>query len=166
MRWARRALATAGAVAGGAALVQAVGAFRFEVRGSSMRPSLEPGDWLLAIRLRRPRRGDLVVLRHPDRGFEVVKRVVGLPGERVGTDGRRVWIGESAIAEPYAHGTGAPGEWEVPAGHVVVLGDDRGHSTDSRSFGPVHLARLSGRAVLRYWPRPGLLGPPGRLSPR
>lgn len=163
---ARRALATAAAVAGGAALVRALGAFRFEVRGSSMRPSLEPGDWLLAMRPRRPRRGDLVVLRHPDRGFEVVKRVVGLPGERVRTDGRRVWVGGRALAEPYAHGTGASGEWEVPAGHVVVLGDDRGHSTDSRTFGTVNVARLSGRAVIRYWPRPRLLGPSGRLSPR
>lgn len=152
-------LAAAGGAAAAAILV-AVGAFRFEVRGASMRPTLEPGDWLLAVRARRPRRGDIVVLRHPDRRFDIVKRVVGLPGERVHTDGRAVWVDGRSLVEPYARGAGAPGRWHAGPDHVVLLGDDRSLSADSRVFGPVPVSALSGRAVLRYWPRPlGLTTP-------
>ncbi|HEX2030449.1 MAG TPA: signal peptidase I [Actinomycetota bacterium] len=157
MRLGRRALVAAGAAVATAALLRASGAFRFEVRGASMRPTLEPGDWLLAIRSGRPRRGDIVVVRHPGGGPEVVKRVVGLPGERVSTDGRTVWVDGRPATEPYARGAGPPGEWRLGPAEVVVLGDARGLSTDSRSFGPVPLSAVEGRAVLRYWPRPGLL---------
>lgn len=153
----QRALGVLLAAAGAAAALRAAGAFRFEVRGTSMRPTLEPGDWLVAARSRRPRRGDIVVLRHPDRDFEVVKRVVGLPGERIRTDGRAVWIDGRPLTEPYARGAGAPAAWDPGPGQVVVLGDDRTLSTDSRAFGPVPIAVVAGRALLRYWPRPRLL---------
>ena len=62
--------------------------FRVEVAGTSMRPTLEPGDWALAIRVRSVRRGDIVVVEHPERpGFELVKRVVHVAGD-VAPDGR------------------------------------------------------------------------------
>src|SRR6185503_639021 len=67
--------------------------FRVEVAGTSMRPTLEPGDWALAVRVQQVRRGDVVVVEHPERpGFELVKRVVHVAGD-VAPDGRML-IGE------------------------------------------------------------------------
>jgi nickel-type superoxide dismutase maturation protease len=102
--------------------------FRIEVSGSSMRPTLEPGDWALAVVPERARPGDVVVVEHPERpGFEMVKRVVSLPGDRApdGTD---------AIE----------GLW--------VQGDDPSSSTDSRSFGTVPADLVRGRVVAVWWP--------------
>src|ERR1700757_3403686 len=58
--------------------------FRVAIEGASMAPALLPGDWALAVSARRLRRGDVVVVEHPGRpGFEIVKRIVGVPGDRV-----------------------------------------------------------------------------------
>lgn len=116
------------ALAAGAGLLWAVAVlrpFRIAVAGESMRPTLEPGDWLIAVRPRRIRRGRVVVLRRPDLGIEVVKRVAALPGEE---------------------GLG----WD----EYLVLGDNPAHSTDGRSFGPVRRDLIAGVVVARYWPRP------------
>jgi signal peptidase I len=131
--------------------------FRVEVQGPSMAPTLQAGDFVVAVRPRRLHRGDLAVLRHPTHGFEMVKRIVGLPGERIRTDGRTVWVNGHPLAEPHARGWGPPGEWALGPGEYLVLGDDRRLSTDGRSFGAVDRGALVGRAVLRYWPRPRLL---------
>ncbi|HEV8419899.1 MAG TPA: signal peptidase I [Actinomycetota bacterium] len=102
--------------------------FLVEVEGESMAPTLRPGDYLVAVRLRRVRRGSLVVVEHPDRpGYEMVKRVAALPGERV----------EDRIL-------GTDEYW--------VTGDNVDGSSDSRNFGPVGPDVLRGRVVLRYWP--------------
>jgi nickel-type superoxide dismutase maturation protease len=103
--------------------------FRVEVRGSSMLPSLSPGDWALAVATTRYRRGDVVVVEHPARpGFEIVKRLVGLPGD-----------------------LGAGGEVLGPD-EFWVEGDHPEASTDSRSFGPVRREQLVARVRLVYWP--------------
>jgi nickel-type superoxide dismutase maturation protease len=102
--------------------------FRVGVEGDSMMPTLSRGDYLVAVRSRTVRRGSLVVVEHPERpGYEMVKRVVALPGERV----------EDRILEPDEY-------W--------VIGDNPDGSTDSRTFGPVPAAAIRGRVVLRYWP--------------
>jgi len=105
--------------------------FRVEVTGPSMRPTLEPGDWALGVAARRRgiRRGDVVVLEHPERpGFEVVKRIRGIAGDPTPTgrflEGSELW----------------------------VEGDDHTSSTDSRQFGPVSEAQVRGRLVLIWWP--------------
>lgn len=102
------------------------------VENESMRPTLEPGDRLLvdprAYTLHPPVRGDLVVLRDPERpGRLLVKRVVGIPGDTASVGG-----------------TIRPGE-------VAVEGDNPS-SRDSRDFGPVPLAEIRGRAWWRYYP--------------
>ena len=108
--------------------------FRVAVEGVSMRPALEAGDWLVATRRGALRVGSIVVVEHPDRpGFELVKRIGGLPGDRV--DGRLL----------------GPDE-------LWVLGDDADASTDSRTFGPVPRAEIRGVARLRYGPL-GRAGP-------
>lgn len=104
--------------------------FRVVVEGDSMEPTLSPGDQLVAVRPRRLRRGDVVVVRPAERGFEMVKRLAGLPGDRLA--GRTLGAGE---------------HW--------VVGDRPGRSTDSRSFGPVRSSEVTGVVRFRYLPRPG-----------
>jgi mitochondrial inner membrane protease subunit 1 len=103
--------------------------FRVEVRGSSMLPSLSPGDWALAVAASRFRRGDVVVVEHPARpGFEMVKRLVALPGDLT----------------PSGRALGPDEFW--------IEGDRAENSTDSRSFGPVRRENLKARVGLVYWP--------------
>ncbi len=103
--------------------------FRVEVEGASMAPTLLPGDWALAVAARRPRRGDIVVVKHPGRpGYEMVKRVAGLPGDRVG-EGRTL----------------RPDEFWVEGDHEKA-------STDSRHFGPVSGDEIKAKVLLVYWP--------------
>lgn len=118
-----------------------------------MRPTLDPGDFVIAVRTARPRRGDVVVIRHPARPIAVVKRIVGLPGEHVRVERGRVEIGGASLHEPYAHGTGSAGEWRLGPGEHLVLGDERGLSTDGRSFGAIGPGAIEGVVWLRYWPR-------------
>jgi signal peptidase I len=107
------------------------------VEGESMLPTLRPGQRIAVGPLRRPPpRGALVVLRRPRPAgsppLEVVKRVVGLPGERVPLDGGvQVTLG--------------PDEY-------FVLGDNLAGSTDGRAFGPVPASALVGRVRFAYWP--------------
>ncbi len=103
--------------------------FRVEIVGSSMRPALEPGEWALAVVPGRIRRGGVVVVEHPARpGFEMVKRVIAVPGDRA-PDGRVL---------------GGDELW--------VEGDAADGSTDSRAFGPVRRAGVKGSVRLVYWP--------------
>lgn len=100
---------------------------RVAIEGASMAPTLIPGDWCLVVVPRRWRRGDVVVVEHPERpGYEMVKRLVGLPGDDV--DGRKL----------------GPDEHWVRGDHAS--------STDSRSFGPVGRGALRAKVVLIYWP--------------
>lgn len=94
-----------------------------------MAPTLEPGDWAVAVAVSDPRRGDVVVVEHPERpGFEIVKRISGVPGDLV-VDGTTL---------------GPDRYW--------VEGDDPRWSTDSRRFGPVPRERVTARVLLVYWP--------------
>lgn len=117
-----------GAATGVAAVLLASRAFTVEVSGRSMMPTLEPGDWLLAVRAGRIERGDLVVVRHPDRDLELVKRVAALPGEP-----------------------------DLGPDRYLVVGDNPEESTDGRVFGPVKRSSIAGVVVARYRPRPRLL---------
>ncbi|HXJ65111.1 MAG TPA: S26 family signal peptidase, partial [Actinomycetota bacterium] len=104
--------------------------FRAVVSGPSMEPELHDGDVVLALAGRRPRTGDVVVVEHPERdGFEMVKRVAGGPGE---------------VVHLLADGTRLPEPVALRAGEWFVVGDARGASTDSRSFGPVGPGQLHG----------------------
>ena len=104
--------------------------FRVEVSGSSMAPTLLPGDWALAVRSRRLLCGYVVVIEHPGRpGLEMVKRIAAGPGEPA-PDGRVL----------------ADDQWWVE-------GDAPRASTDSREFGPVASAHVKAVVRLIYWPR-------------
>jgi len=134
------------------------------VYGSSMEPNLHTDQRLvvekLSYRLHEPRRGDVVVLRLPERGPELlIKRVVALPGETIEVREGQVMINGAVLPEQYLsqQTRGQYGPVQVPAGHIFVMGDNRGASNDSRVFGPVSQTRIVGRAWVSYWP-PGDLG--------
>jgi len=109
-----------------------------------------------------PERGDIVVFDPPIGGGNdkpYIKRVIGLPGETVTFDGGSVLIDGQRLEEPYIEGgitecPGRPGscETKVPAGEIYVLGDNRDNSSDSRSFGPVDVDDIVGKAWFSYWP--------------
>jgi signal peptidase I len=91
----------------------------------------------------------------------MVKRVIGLPGERVRLVAGRLQVDGVEVAEPYLGG-GAAGDLDVRLGEgqYLVLGDHRAASTDGRDFGPVPAAALTGRVRFAYWP-PRRLPQPG-----
>jgi signal peptidase I len=129
------------------------------VYGSSMEPNLHTDQRLVvekvSYRLHGPRRGDVVVLRLPERGPELlIKRVVGLPGETIEIRSGTIYINDQPLEEPYRvrSANGSYGPTIVPEGNVFVMGDNRGASNDSRIFGPVPLERVVGRAWVSYWP--------------
>ena len=130
---------------------------RFEIKEPSMSPTLEPGDWVLARKRRAvPARGDIVVFTDPSgSGMNLVKRVIGLPGEELAVVDGRVTIGGALLADQWANGVTRPdGEWSIPEGHVWVLGDNRGMSrSDGRAHGPTTLDSIGWHVIARYWPR-------------
>lgn len=129
------------------------------VYGQSMEPNLRTDQRLivekLSYHLHPPRRGDVVVLklRHDDSEL-LIKRVIALPGERVEIRDGRVFINGQVLEEPYLNQitAGQMAPKMVPPLHVFVLGDNRGFSNDSRSFGMVSFADILGRAFFSYWP--------------
>lgn len=119
-----------------------------DVTGPSMLPTLRPGDRILVLPVppRLLRRGDVVVVRDPRRpDRETVKRVAGLPGQRI-----------RPPPAPPTRPTTRDAVIDVPEGHLLVLGDNPALSTDSRAFGPVPTSHLVGRVVARLTP-PGVV---------
>lgn len=154
-RLRKGAFVAAGAALAGLGVARWRGAFRTVVEGNSMAPTLLPGQFLVATRPRHIHRGDVVVVRLPRRGIEAVKRVVGLPGERVRVVAGHAEVDGRKLNEPHASGTGVSGEWSLGAREYLVLGDDRGESTDGRVFVPVPGEAIVGVVRFRYWPRAG-----------
>jgi len=131
----------------------------------SMAATIRVNDRIIAFRLSylfsEPQRYDIIVFRAPDDGVKNVKRVIGLPGERVAIVNGVVYInGVAGIRDefvlPSATGYLGPDfpETVVPDGHFFVLGDARGNSRDSREWmNPfVEEGRILGRAAFRYFP--------------
>lgn len=137
----------------------------FFVRGQSMDPNFENGDYLIideiSYRFRSPQRGEVIVFKSPQSPSQrFIKRIVGLPGEiveikegrvMVHLDGQRQVLDESYYL-PF--GLETPGEVKVSLGEdeYFVLGDNRTFSLDSRRFGSLAEDKIIGRVVLRAWP--------------
>lgn len=121
-----------------------MGPWRVAVVEGSMRPSIEPGDWLLVdpIVRRWPRRGSLVVFREPESDILAIKRVAAIPGDVV--KGVRVTDPDT--------GQDVDVTIRLVPDEAWLLGDDPAVSIDSRRYGPVALERLVGRAWFRYAP--------------
>ncbi len=130
------------------------------VRGASMEPALRDGDLLLVVRGGGiPARGRVAIVSVPseDGPASRVKRVVGLPGERIAFEEGMLFIDGAHHTEPYLRGLPAHPRmdslsWDVGQRHCFALGDNRAHSADSRSFGPIHRDAIVGIVAARLWP--------------
>jgi signal peptidase I len=127
---------------------------RYAVVEASMQPTLEPGDYLIALAQGEIARGAIVVYPDPaGRDRELIKRAVGLGGETLTIAGGQVAIDGTVLAEPWADGPTFPdGEWQIPPGTVFTLGDNRRRSSgDGRASGPIRAAGVFS-VRWRYWP--------------
>jgi signal peptidase I len=131
---------------------------RYRVQGHSMMPTLKEGEYLiinkLSYFLEDPQRGDIVVLHYPrDRNREYIKRIIGLPGDRVEVGNGQVKVNGVVLNEPYINGMPAYQEqtWVVPEDSFFVLGDNRNNSSDSRNWSFLPRSDIVGKASVIYW---------------
>jgi signal peptidase I len=133
----------------------------FKVEGTSMTPGLQPEERILvnkiSYRFEPVHRGDIVVFEFPeDVSKSYIKRVVGLPGERVAIRDGCVYINGNKLEEPYVSGEhrghDTMEELRVKRGHYFVLGDSRTRSADSRVWGLIPSKYIFGKAAVCYWP--------------
>jgi signal peptidase I len=147
----------------------------FKIPSESMKPTLLVGDHILVnkyiygiripligkkvISFATPQRGDVIVFIFPrDRSKDFIKRVIGLPGDKVEVKGREIYINDRLIADPwgvYALGVVTDsknyGPEVVPPGSLFVMGDNRDNSEDSRYWGFVPFDDVLGKAFVMYW---------------
>jgi len=154
----------------------------FKIPSGSMEPTLQVGDHILVnkfiygiklpfinktmIPVSNPERGDVIVFIYPvDESKDFIKRVIGLPGDKVEMVGEKIFINGKPFDDPHGYYSNpgkasaagkAPrfGPVEVPENHLFVMGDNRNHSYDSRFWGFVPLSDVKGEAFIIYWSWP------------
>ncbi len=135
----------------------------YYIPSSSMEPTLVPGERVLVAkfyyRFTEPQRGDIVVFRYPiDSRRNLIKRLVGLPGETIEIKDGLVWVNGASLQGDlfrrtyYDVGYYGQGQHVVPQDSYFVLGDNSENSDDSRFWGYVPRKNILGRAFLVYWP--------------
>jgi signal peptidase I len=167
------------------------------VPSSSMEDTVFKNDWLLATKFNYgstipfttdkiwgkdivPKRGDVVIFSFPlDKSVDFVKRVVGLPGEKIAIkdkkvfiNGRELILGHEKYADPNIINNGESAvrdnmqEITVPKGMVFVMGDNRDNSFDSRFWGPLSIQNIKGKALILYfsWDKNNILKRLGRIG--
>lgn len=136
-----------------------------KIKGQSMHPTFPDGEYLLTQKVsyytKDPQRGDVIVFKPPiSEEDEFIKRIIGLPGETISVKGGKVFINGKVLNESYLKNVYTnPGsflsegeEFSIPEGQYFTMGDNRPHSSDSRSWGPITKKGISGKAWLVYWP--------------
>jgi signal peptidase I len=154
----------------------------FKIPSGSMEPTLLVGDHILVnkflygikipfiqktlVPITNPERGDVLVFIYPvDPSKDFIKRVIGLPGDKVEMIGKTVYINGNPYDDPHGYysPSGGPAESNVkehfgpvnvPKGHLFVMGDNRNHSYDSRFWGFVPIESVKGKAFIIYWSWP------------
>ena len=133
---------------------------RYEVEGHSMEPNFYSTQRVVVSRLHyivgSPQRGDIVVFEHSNRK-NLIKRVIGLPGEVITMEEGQVFVDGVALNEAYINElcrtySCRNNRWELDPDEYFVLGDNRNHSLDSHNFGPIHRDQIVGKVLFRYWP--------------
>lgn len=130
---------------------------RYRIDGSSMNPTLIDGEYLLinnvSYFLDEPKRGDIIVFKHPNNDLNLIKRVIGLPGDRIEITDHQVKVNGMTLDEPYIQ---APPNYDyndtVPEGRYFVLGDNRNNSSDSHVWSFLPEENILGKAQVVYWP--------------
>ena len=137
-----------------------------QVKGESMVPTFQNADYILTSKItykfRNYKRGDVVVFKSPKNPeIDYIKRIIGLPGDKILFKGSNVYINDSLLSESYIsapnnlwdNGYAKEGETiVVPDNYVFVMGDNRPHSSDSREFGPIPITDIIGHVFYRYFP--------------
>jgi signal peptidase I len=150
----------------------------FRIDGISMEPNFHNGQFLIVNRfaycpglhldispldihlektwcIRTPNRGDVIVFEYPkDLSRDFIKRVIGLPGDTVEVQDGKVFINGELMPEPFGPNLGSSTNGPVTVGpdELFVMGDNRNNSSDSRTWGPLPLEYVIGKAMLSYWP--------------
>lgn len=144
----------------------------YEIPSGSMEQTIDVGDRVFSEKLSYnfgdPKQGDIVTFKDMTNPSRVlIKRVIALGGQTVDVHDGKVFVDGAALDEPYTNGKQSEPlgsnivyPYTVPAGSMWVMGDNRTNSSDSRAFGAVPLANVTGHAFFRYWPvdRIGALG--------
>lgn len=137
-----------------------------KVSGSSMFPNFKDGDYIITDKLTykftEPKRGDVIVFKNPrDESQDFIKRIIGLPGDKVKVENGRVFVNGKILDEPYLKGVETESrqfmkegdEITVLPGNYLTFGDNRPHSSDSREWGYLPKNEIIGKVFLRYWPQ-------------
>jgi signal peptidase I len=144
-------------------LVNKAAYFHLDVNGwLKLIPGVHPDGQNVVWLFGGPKRGDVVIFEPPDVVNEdYIKRVIGLPGDKVEVKSGKVYVNDNPIDEPYIKE--APfspfAATVVPPNHLFVMGDNRNASRDSRSFGMLPIDLIVGKALLVYWPTGPQWGP-------
>jgi signal peptidase I len=155
----------------------------FKIPSASMEPTLMIGDHILVnkfiygikipylrktlIPVTKPERGDVIVFIYPnDKSKDYIKRIIGLPGDKIEVKGQKVYINDEVYKDEHAHFSITENLQSfsqreqrfsrciVPEGNLFVMGDNRDHSSDSRYWGFVPEASVKGKAFIIYWSWP------------
>jgi signal peptidase I len=133
----------------------------FWIPSASMVPTLKYGDRVLVnkfiYRFTEPQRGDIIVFKSVEGdGQDLIKRVVGVPGDEIAVRRGKLFVNGEPQKEPYVNKKYPDRSFyaptTVPKDHVFAMGDNRANSQDSRIFGPVPEENIEGEAFLRFWP--------------
>ena len=136
----------------------------FIIIGQSMEPNYHQDERLLVDRISPTlgwlQRGDVIILHSPRESIDLIKRLIGLPGETVEIHDNHVFVNGAQLDEPYLPPNAdtsrglenGRSSWTLGSDEYLVMGDNRSASSDGRYFGPVNTANLIGRALLVYYP--------------
>ncbi len=138
----------------------------YYIPSASMEPTLKVGDKVLVNKLSYDlhsiHRGDVIVFKKPPDDTtpgikDLIKRVIGLPGETIAGKDGQIYINGKLLNEPWLprvdqNTTSTFAPVQIPAGEYFVMGDNRGDSSDSRVFGPIAKSLVVGRAFIKVWP--------------
>ena len=133
-----------------------------------MTPNFEDGEMILtdkiSYRFSQPKRGDVIIFQSPTINKDLIKRVIGLPGETISIENGEVKVNDKPLTETYISVQTPPGaflaegqKYIIPANDYIVLGDNRSNSLDSKEWGTLEKKNIIGRAWFVYWP-------PGKIS--
>jgi len=156
-------------VAGGAALLLITFLVRsFFIPSESMLPTLKVHDYILVNKLvyhfAHPMRGEIVVFHPPHlddpEKKDFIKRVVAIEGDEIAIRDGQLYLNQLPVEEPFIAEPPLSdfGPLRVPSGHIFMMGDNRNNSDDSRSWGPLPLKNVVGKAFVIFWP-------PNRIQP-